>query len=406
MISTPIPKPALSPTSRKQIIVALVLVNLASFVAQIVQIGVMDALIPLAMTDIGLSERAGGLMLALYWLAVLLGGFAAPSLIRRFHPFWLLLISGLTSCALLIGLAFGAGGMVTAVLALLGGFGLILRWAVCDGLIVQLAPKSGVGLAVGIHETLMGLGIALGPVMVSWLGDDAVAMAGFAVVSALVPMLCALLFPRLQMAVREGDIAAGLSRFWQGWHRARQRWRGNADLVVIAFVAGFLEICFLALLPLLAQRDLGLADAGLWLAAVFALGGTLCQPVLGHVSDRFGGRGLVVMCLGVILLCAVPVGLAGYGGIATGVQFMIGAAVAGLYTAAVLLAAARRQPGAAGFDPALLVVVAQSYTLGAIIGPMAGTALLAIAGNAVLPVLALVLGGGAVVMLKYLKMRA
>lgn len=51
---------------------------------------------------------------------------------------------------------------------LFAGVGLILRWVVCDGLIVQLAPRDKLGRVVGFHETLMGLGIVLGPILIGW----------------------------------------------------------------------------------------------------------------------------------------------------------------------------------------------------------------------------------------------
>ena len=379
----------LRPMSQRQILIALFLVNLASFTAQIIQIGVIDTLLPLALTNAGLGERHGGMMLSAYWLTVLIGGFAAAAIIRRFHPVWLLLISGVSSLCLVLVLLFMPGGEMVLPAALFAGFGLILRWVVCDGLIVQLAPQSGMGMAVGVHETLMGLGIALGPMLIGWFGGNYPIMAGIAVIAAILPVLCAIGVPRLKMAAEKA-----------GRGGTFRRWIDHWDLVLIAFVAGFLEVCFLSVLPLQAQRDIGLAGAGLMLAGIFALGGTLCQPVLGMVSDRRGPGQLAIVCIAILLIGAVPMALAGYDVLAAVIQFALGAAVAGLYTAAVLLAAAGR---ARGYDPAVLVVVAQSYTLGAIVGPSAGTALLVMIGSWGLPVLVLIAGGISVGLMRFRK---
>lgn len=43
------------------------------------------------------------------------------------------------------------------------GFGLILRRIACDTSTVAVASKDKRGRAVGIHDTLIGLGIAAGP---------------------------------------------------------------------------------------------------------------------------------------------------------------------------------------------------------------------------------------------------
>jgi hypothetical protein len=80
--------------------------------------------------------------------------------------------------------------------------------------------------------------------------------------------------------------------------------------------------------------------------------------------------------------------------------------VAGLYTAAVLIAASGRGKGQGagggagqGYQVGVLVIVSQSYTLGAIVGPSAGTSLLVMIGNWALPVLVLLAAGISVLLL-------
>ncbi len=366
------------PSIPPKIAIPLALINLASFVSQIIQIGVIDTLLPLALTNAGLGERHGGMMLSLYWIADLIGGFFVAAVLGKTHPFVPLLISGLSFFTLIVVVMFAPQSALVLPATLFAGVGLILRWVVCDGLIVQLAPRDKMGRVVGFHETLMGLGIVLGPILIGWFGDDAFVMSGIALVAAIIPLFCAFAMPRIEMASTQKGAGA-----------AFRRWINHWDLVLIAFVAGFVEICFLSVLPLQSQRDTGLADAGLWMAAIFVFGGTICQPLVGYVSDKSGPIKLAWLCFGLLLAGAVPMALAGYGIFAAVIQFALGIAVAGLYTAAVLIAASGRGQG---YQVGVLVIVSQSYTLGAIVGPSAGTSLLVMVGSWALPVLVMGIG--------------
>ncbi|MCH2274869.1 MFS transporter [Thalassospira sp.] len=373
------------PSIPPKIAIPLALINLASFVSQIIQIGVIDTLLPLALTNAGLGERHGGMMLSLYWIADLIGGFFVAAVLRKTHPFVPLLISGLSFFILIVVVMFAPQSALVLPATLFAGVGLILRWVVCDGLIVQLAPRDKMGRVVGFHETLMGLGIVLGPILIGWFGDDAFVMSGIALAAAIIPLFCAFAMPRIEMASTQKGAGA-----------AFRRWIDHWDLVLIAFVAGFVEICFLSVLPLQSQRDTGLADAGLWMAAIFVFGGTICQPLVGYVSDKSGPIKLAWLCFGLLLAGAVPMALAGYGIFAAVIQFALGIAVAGLYTAAVLIAASGRGQG---YQVGVLVIVSQSYTLGAIVGPSAGTSLLVMVGSWALPVLVLLSAGISVLFL-------
>ena len=366
------------PSIPPKVAIPLALINLASFVSQIIQIGVIDTLLPLALTNAGLGERHGGMMLSLYWIADLIGGFFVAAILRKTHPFVPLLISGLSFFTLIVVVMFAPQSALVLPATLFAGVGLILRWVVCDGLIVQLAPRDKMGRVVGFHETLMGLGIVLGPILIGWFGDDALVMSGIALAAAIIPLFCAFAMPRIEMASTQKGAGA-----------AFRRWIDHWDLVLIAFVAGFVEICFLSVLPLQSQRDTGLADAGLWMAAIFVFGGTISLPLVGYVSDKSGPIKLAWLCFGLLLAGAVPMALAGYGIFAAVIQFALGIAVAGLYTAAVLIAASGRGQG---YQVGVLVIVSQSYTLGAIVGPSAGTSLLVIVGSWALPLLVLSVG--------------
>lgn len=373
------------PSIPPKVAIPLALINLASFVSQIIQIGVIDTLLPLALTNAGLGERHGGMMLSLYWIADLIGGFFVAAVLRKTHPFVPLLISGLSFFILIVVVMFAPQSALVLPATLFAGVGLILRWVVCDGLIVQLAPRDKMGRVVGFHETLMGLGIVLGPILIGWFGDDAFVMSGIALAAAIIPLFCAFAMPRIEMASTQ-----------KGARAVFRRWIDHWDLVLIAFVAGFVEICFLSVLPLQSQRDTGLADAGLWMAAIFVFGGTICQPLVGYVSDKSGPIKLAWLCFGLLLAGAVPMALAGYGIFAAVIQFALGIAVAGLYTAAVLIAASGRGQG---YQVGVLVIVSQSYTLGAIVGPSAGTSLLVMVGSWALPILVLLSAGISVLLL-------
>ena len=76
------------------------------------------------------------------------------------------------STAVIAAMAFTDDMAAFFILNLLAGLGLIVRWVTCDTWIVTIAPVEARGRAIGMHETLMGLGIALGPLLLSLTGTS------------------------------------------------------------------------------------------------------------------------------------------------------------------------------------------------------------------------------------------
>lgn len=50
------------------------------------------------------------------------------------------------------------------------GSGLIIRWIVCDTWLITIADDKERGRVIGVHETLMGVGIAIGPLLIAFFG--------------------------------------------------------------------------------------------------------------------------------------------------------------------------------------------------------------------------------------------
>ncbi|MEQ8966304.1 MAG: MFS transporter [Azospirillaceae bacterium] len=346
----------------------LIAVNGVSTLAQIVQIGAIAPLLSFVLSARGVEPGAIGVFSTAPWLMILAVSRTVPRLIARLG-----LVASVGGSVVLSAGAIALMPVVESiwalfVLNLVVGFGLIVRWIACDTWIVRIASDAGRGRAIGIHETMMGLGIAIGPMLLALVGVE-----GWPPFALCVGLLLAGLIP----------LAA--TRGWDGKPGVPADARSGRALVGLlataltaAFVCGFVETASIALLPVYAG-GLGLAAAaGALLVGAFGTGGTVLQMPLGWLADAIGFRRSQILCAAVILLGAgaVPATFA-LAGEAAGlpwillpwiVLFVWGGAVGGLNTLAVIEAGARVD---AERTSAAMTLIALAYTLGSIAGPAA-----------------------------------
>src|SRR4051794_19773557 len=145
--------------------IGLAAVNTASTLCQTVQIGALPPLVALTLAERGMDPATIGLFATAPWLAILIASRYVPALLHAVGPSASLALSALGSTAVIAAMAFTDDMAVFFVLNLLAGLGLIVRWVTCDTWIVTIAPQEARGRAIGTHETLMGSGIALGPLV-------------------------------------------------------------------------------------------------------------------------------------------------------------------------------------------------------------------------------------------------
>lgn len=349
----------------------LLRVNLASLAAQIVQVGGFPILLAFALDALDQNEAVIGVIVTLPWLAVLVGAGFLPRIIRRTNERVTALLGVVVSLAALGLLLWSVTVITLSVAALLMGVGLVLRWVACDTWIVQLAPDAMRGRAIGLHETLMGLGIAIGPALllirdqIAW---DPVALFSFCLVFAFGLFAIAPL-GRADRDAPPPAVAGGGRRL---------------SLMLLmpicaALLSGVAETSSVALLPLWFV-DQGMREPlALSLLISFGIGGTLLQLPLGTMADRWGVLQAERLCaVGLMLGAGANLLLLEYSvTLLYACVFLWGGAIGGLNTLAVIQAGARTS----GADTSrAMAAVASAYTGGGVIGPAILGALWSVAG--------------------------
>jgi MFS family permease len=342
--------------------IGLAAVNTASTLCQTVQIGALPPLVGLTLAEKGMDPATIGLFATAPWLAILVASRYVPAFLHVVGPSTSLALSALGSTAVIAAMAFTDDMAVFFVLNLLARLGLIVRWVTCDTWIVTIAPHEARGRAIGTHETLMGLGIALGPLVLSLTGTSGT--LPFLACAALT----ALALPPLLVLGR-----------WNQRHETVRDRRGSGRRVVRllpiamlgAFVAGYVETSSISLFAIYAT-DTGQntgqdAVAATLLVSAFGFGGTLLQVPIGWMADGIGPHRGHRLCALIIFAGSVivPATLA-QPWLAAGMLFLWGGAAGGMNTLAVLEAGATV---AARDLAAAMTSVAFCYTVGSMVGP-------------------------------------
>jgi MFS family permease len=334
----------------------LITINSVSFLAQIVQIGTVPALMALRLNAAHYSALTVGAVAGAPWLAILLLGGWAPLILSR----WGFVKTNRLALALSV-LALLCAIVQTEPVALfmsnfVFGIGLILRWVACDTWIVSVAPEGIRGRAIGTHETLMGCGIAAGPLLIL--------LTGFAgampIVSCIGLLLCsaALLF-----ALGDCD---GYPEVPRGSERLGMV-RIVPTALMAGFVAGAVETSSISFLPVLSERHLFALGVTAVLGG-FGAGGTLLQIPLGWLADKAGFRRAQLLTALLIAVCAVALPLVAHApALLVALLFVWGGAAGGMNTLAVIEVGQRIS--GAGLSTGLMAV-ALAYTVGSVSGPV------------------------------------
>lgn len=343
-------------------------VLLGSLLFQIIQLGCFPILIGQILVGQEVSKFLVGLILAIPWLSVLLFGALVPALIRRVGSHLANGAGFLFTLAGILLILVDESLWVIVLSTICVGIGLIIRWVNCDTLVIELSDAHTSGRAIGIHEALMGLGLALGPLLfaVASLGQVKMVCLGLAFLGQLSFWFTAGLAP----AGEQMDKAATTTL---------QFFRLIAIALAAAFVAGFVESSATALFPIHFGSFGFSLSASAILVSSFGFGGTLLQPPLGTLADRKGYDYVQLLCAVVILLCCVimviwPKNQA----ILLMTLFIFGGAVGGLNTLAVM------EAGKVLTDtkiPAAMTAIAMLYTLGGVVGPITAASSLDILNN-------------------------
>lgn len=339
-----------------------------SLVFQVIQVGAFPIYLSQEMLGLGFESWVIGLCAAISWLTILALGPVIPRSLRLLGYRWATALSVLFTVAGLALIAYSDALAAITVSAVAVGSGLILRWIAFDALVVEIASETRRGSTVGLHEALMGFGIALGPLFFVVLPLHLVPLACIGL--ALVALLAFQAVKCPPPARAEADSE----------HSDRRKLvRLLAPALLAAFVAGSVESAGIALFPVHFQYlGFPLSQAAI-LVTAFGLGGTLLQPPLGTVADRSGYRLAHGLCILVVVASGLAlVSLPGNLQVTAVAIFLLGGAAGGFNTLAVIEAGTRM--GSADI-PAAMTAIAMAYTVGGVVGPAISGAVLGVASN-------------------------
>jgi MFS family permease len=329
-------------------------VNALSFCSQAVQLGAVPALIALRLNASGFSVSVVGVVAAAPWMAVLLLGRGIPQLLAR-HNYRPVNATALAiSAAAVAVITFATNPYVIFAANFCLGVGLIFRWIACDSWIIALAPEAIRGRAIGIHETLMGCGIAAGPLIIAVFGSQTAA--------PLLACLGLLFIASYALFSIGGSLAPQMPMD----SPTARRLRRITLMTLAAFIAGFIETSSVSFLPVLSLQAHWPIVSTLALG-VFTLGGTLLQLPIGYLADKLGYRVAQLITAGVIIASSATFIFMGHQFLPLLITlFTLGGAAGAMNTLAVIEAGSSV---AANLIAEAASRVALAYTVGSIIGP-------------------------------------
>lgn len=214
------------------------------------------------------------------------------------------------------------------------------------------------GRVVGFYATVLSLGFAAGPLILTGVGFEG--WTPFVACAALA-LMCI-----LPLATAWGD-APGTEAGDVSSIAPLRFLRTNPAILGAVILFGAVEFGVMALLPVWGVKSGLDRDAATFLISVLVLGNVVFQIPLGAAADRFNRRAMLILC-GVT--CLVAAGLlplfAGMRWPLWATLFVWGGLVAGLYTVALVELGARYRGATLAAANAAVV---SAYGIGALVGP-------------------------------------
>jgi CP family cyanate transporter-like MFS transporter len=326
-------------------------------------------LLSLSLRAEGASDALVGVMSGLPWAGLLAVSVFIPRIIHRIGLQRMVLAGMALSIVVFLGFAATRSIALWAVLTLLLGMSLGLRWAGLDTWINGSVPNHLRGRLIGGFELIMGGAIAAGPAMLAVVGT-----------AGAKPFLAAaaVVFGAMVLLATAGREASGIAEA-PGTVRAVDVLRAELASYLGIGLVGVSEACNLSLLPVM---GLGLG-AGLHRAALLVV---VCQTgvaggafICGVLADGLNRRALNIGAG--LVMATLPLAVPFYmrGNAIWLVLMLWGAAQGGLFTVGMVKLGARFSGTALARAMSLAMVV---YTLGGIAGPPVMGGVMAVFGPA------------------------
>ncbi len=332
------------------------LAAIATIVAVGIAVSILPPLLSLNLSERGVSERTIGLLVATIALSAMAATPIAPRLAKRFGTATTIAVLTLFA-ACLVPLAWLLHDLrFLFPLVFVYGAAITICFVLSEFWINAVTPERRRGLVMGIYATVLSIGFAIGPAIISLVGYNSIrpfAIGGILLAFAGIPALLA--------------------------RRHSPRFRTDENPRFLGFIfavpiATFGVFCFamgesggFAFLPLWA-KNLGYDDYLLpILASAMTLGNVAFQIPLGLLADRIDRRIILLFCgltgaAGMFVAWAVSASPA----LLMLTLFVWGGATAGLYTVGLAHMAGRFRGSALASANAAFIFC---YALGMLIGP-------------------------------------
>lgn len=257
--------------------------------------GLSWPLFALRLEEMGSSESAIGWNAAAQAIAILAVAPMMPWLLARFSAAWVMIVSILASIVALLLCPLLPDEDVWFVLRLfIGAFGHIM-WIAGETWINQIAEEKSRGRTMALYGMALGLGSAIGPTVLTFVGIEGwtpfILAAGLTLVSTI-PIAMAL----DSVPPSEHDHGGAHGHAWHSVVRS----------LIHAPLPMLLNLCFALIfgavwtfLPIYGPV-VGLdADTAIMFLTLQSLGGIVMQYPIGWVADRMDRRLLSVILVGV-----------------------------------------------------------------------------------------------------------
>lgn len=326
-----------------------------------IMIGFSIPLISLFMEQLGYDNTLIGLNAAVAALAVLVIGPFVTLFSARLGTVPTLILGNTLSAVGLLLFPFFSGAWSLFLLRALIGFGGALGWIVGETWISMLPSERWRGRVIAVYAIVFGIGLALGPVILNFMGTRGIAPFVFAAALLMVAGLPTLLVYRHAPVIGRKD----------------QRVRVGYALriapvgILTAVLSGIAEQSLLGLLALWGL-GIGLTTAGaVFLTTLFGLGGVLLMLPMGWLADKTDRFGLLIAVVVLSALCTLALPMMGANvSLLYATMVVLGGAVAGFYALGLTLIG--QISTARDIDIlSLNTVFVMAYTAGMVVGPVA-----------------------------------
>ena len=331
---------------------------LGSITAMGITMGLTFPLFSVVLDRMGLDAALVGLSLSIQVGAALIIGPFVPWLLARLGAvplmFWGI---GCAAIAILV-----AGHIhevwLWFVIRFLVGAGMAVHWILTETWLNRVVSDFNRGFVAGIYQTLVGLGFAIGPIILGITGSESFApylIATAVIIVGAVPLLW-IRTDAPVMTHQQGQTTFSVLRI-------------APVIMLAALIAGFIDNATVGLLPVYGLR-LGMSESAAVLQiAIATIGVITLQLPIGWIADRIGRRETLVACAIIKTVAVLLLPLVVHTPwLHWPVLFIWGGAMVAFYTIALALLGTTFRDDALAKASSTLVM---TYCVGSIIGPAA-----------------------------------